>query len=276
MKSFRGYLFLNFLFFTTICFVSLFFYACMKTNPSPSLVNNVDGLGLPVTKGSYFKYIRNDTTSVRFLALNYYTDSSQEIITNMGKVIVPGLGITDSVYFLQINNITKNTQDTIYLLYNTETFSIFGRQVYLYKSNSYYSGPQDTIGNTNTTYNFTKWYNYLKLSLPVKNSPFLLDSLEGYPVMGLDTAFIRIDTTAAILKTIYSKSVYIKRDSYINSTAPSGAGGYTTSYNIIIKPNLGMIFTKQKPYFYQGQAGGGNNVFTDKWFTRKLIDYKIQ
>ncbi len=268
------------IFFIKLFLISIFF-SCKKISDQPALpvpapilipVPVNDGIDFPVTKGSFYNYLRYDTTAVTNAVTTYYTDSSHETITNMGKVVMPDLGITDSVLFLQINNNTKHILDTIYFLYNDTTFAIFGRQEYRY-NRAFYMTPSDTIGNVNTIYSYKTWYKYLKITLPVKGSSFNLSTLE-YMNAYIDTAFIKIDTTVNILNTKYPGSVYILRDSYYYSFAPSGVGGYKTSFNIIVNPNIGMIYLKQQPYFYQGSSF--DNILLSKWFTRKLIDFKIQ
>lgn len=251
------------------------FGSCSKTNPSPdpgsggTTVVVPDGLQFPLKIGSFWKYQRIDTIISYHTATPVIkTDTSFETITIIGDTLLIAIDATSRLTVLQIKNTTKNTTDTNYISVTANRFSLYGHQ-FTITSRAYndpipgFKGPDES----------KLWVMYVSFSLPVAASSITMDSMRKKSPLGLDTVFIKKDSTLSVLNTVFLNCVYADRESYTTSFAPSGAGGGSYSHQSFIKPNAGFVFVKQEPMAFSGDVFNTYTLAT--WFTRRLVSFSI-
>ena len=241
-------------------------------------VSNLPGIDIviPLTKGNFWKYQRIDTGYVS-IPPYYRSDTSIELVTYTGDTMIRTIDPVNKLYILEVKNLTKGTVDTNYMaISNDAIFTIYGQWATMYDG-FYQTGPLIDFNNIRTTPAIsTDWKKYISLPSRVTNSPFNLDTLRSKPdyTISLDTVYTRIDTSISLPINTFTKCIYANYTSMHRSFAASGAGGYFYQYSAFIKPGLGFVFVKQYPYLIQSSAFMTFRL--SSWFTRRLIDSKIQ
>jgi len=253
----------------------LLLFSCTKkeeiTSPatgSPANIPYNDGFSMPLTKGNYWKYQRIDTAkNSKFTS----SDTSDEVITVVGDTLFSSIDPINRMYVLQINNLTKKTLDTNFILYTKDWFALYGHPSDE-AGNVYIFGNIDTIIAHHTVRYYTSWALFVQISLPANTSPFSLGSISLYR----DTTYTRVDTSLVLPAAVYTGSVFILRNQYTMGMGQSQLGGGHNEYRYFMKPGTGIIYMRQSPYSVDGAVGAGGNVFFSSWYIRRLVDYKIQ
>jgi len=251
------------------------FASCSKPNPLPDTTGSggttvmPDGLQFPLKTGSWWKYQRIDTILSYHIATPVIkTDTSLETITVIGDTLLTDIDPTNRLTVLEIKNTTKNTTDTNYISVTATRFSLYGHQFSI--TSSSYSDPLPFFKGPDE---YRSWIRYVSFSLPVATSSITMDSMRKKSPLFMDTVFIKKDTTLSVLNTSFVNCIYVYRDSYSTSFAPSGVGGGYYSHQSFIKPNAGFVFVKQEPMVSSGIVYNTYSLAT--WFTRRLVSFSI-
>ena len=176
-----------------------------------------DSLPFPLTKGTWWKYQRYDsslTTTVGLYSAKY--DSSIELITVIGLTKIAALNNQDAV-LLEIKNLTKGTLDSNY---------------------AYYYNARFTIKSANL---FTK---YVNLRLPQKNGLLMYyDTSVQY-----SSLYVNTDTSVVVKNTVYNNCVYTNEFEYWN-----WPNIFVFQSIDLMKPKLGFVYwymqSEQKSHY---------------------------
>jgi hypothetical protein len=257
--------------------ICLFSFTCNKsvnnTIASTQNPDSKDGLQMPVSVGSSWKYLRIDSTEMwgPTGVVTYIIDSSEELVTVTGDTLISSIDPKIKLLVLSDYNVKSQTTDLTFFRYTKTNLTIYGRSEMLVSG--WY-----TIGGLPSIPPAPYFDNYgdklFFTSLPVTSTSFhLLDSLLINSNRGYDTTFVSKDTSCQVSGTNYLHAVYFRYTDFSSSFAPSGAGGFSIGYSCFIQPGIGIIFSVQPDYSVQGSVYNNNHQY--KWVTRRLTESKI-
>ena len=247
-------------------FMNCLLFSCKKDNsnsqtpPPPPPIDSfllhpppvLDSIQFPLTIGTWWKYQRIDSSFT--VLINYglhQTDSSTEIISVIGKT--PYIIAVEEFknlkfryrydtlvsFILEINNTTKGTLDTNYVMYYNSSFNIFPNK----KTN-----PQ---------------LPYMSIMTPqLEGEKFIYGGL--YYKYYISNAVLK-DSTVSVLGKQYSSCIYTGIHG-----ATDNVNGWSNSSTCFLKQGIGFVNWKIALNLFSHY--GSNSEF---WYYRRLIDYHI-
>jgi hypothetical protein len=232
---------------------SILLFSCSKDStgtgptPAPAPVQ----IKIPLTKGTWWKYVRIDSTA----SAPYYPnggkhtyDSTIELVTVSGnKTLINGL----VAYMLTIQNLTKNKIDSEYISTANGDYSRF---------------TNDMISVLPPA------YTYFSTPIYVTNSFFNPDSLANsnrQPQVAFEYYFYRTDTSAVIFGKSFPSSIFVLKNH--TTYAPGTQSPLTPNYGFLATIAQGIGFAK----YEESSSSGGAYSWTNNYMSRRIIDYYI-
>ena len=235
---------------------SMLLFSCTKdanngSSSGSATTPTVVQIKFPLTKGTWWKYVRIDSTDSAPYFPNggkHTYDSTIELITFSGNT----MSINGSMAFqLNIQNLTKNKVDSEYISTANGDYSRY--------TNNILSVPPPA-------------YSYFSTPIYVTNSFFNPDSLANsnrQQQVAFEYFFYRTDTSVVVFGKSFPSSVFVRKSH--TTYAPGTQSPLTPNYGFLATIAQGIGFAKYEEF----SSSGGAYSWISSYMSRRLIDYYI-